>query len=129
MHELSVCQALVRHLDDLAREYAARRVCSVTVRIGVLSGVEPQGLRQAYPIACAGTLAEDSRLVIEDAPGRVQCPSCGAETETVSVHRVCGLCGNWRARLVSGGELVLIHAEFEIAERGSDSCAIPAGAM
>lgn len=129
MHELSVCQALVRELEGLVSQRGAQRVCSVTVRIGVLSGVEPELLRHAYPIACAGTVAEGSCLEIENVPLRVKCDSCGAETEVTPVHMTCGLCGNWRTSLVSGGELVLLRAELEMPHRGDSSCATPAGVM
>lgn len=129
MHELSVCQALVRQLEGLVSERGARRVCSVTVRLGVLSGVEPELLSNAYPIACAGTVAENSCLIVENSPVRVYCASCDAETETTASKLVCGLCGNWRTRLVSGGELILVSAELEMPKRGDDSCATPAGAM
>jgi hydrogenase nickel incorporation protein HypA/HybF len=129
MHELSVCQALVDQLEALVQEHGARRVCRVVVRVGVLSGIEPELLRQAYPIACAGTVAEGSRLDIENAPVRVHCPSCGAETDVTTSKMTCGLCGNWRTRLISGGELVLVTAELEKPERGTDTCATPVGAM
>ena len=47
MHELSVCQALVRQLRDIAREQHAVRITRVIVQIGPLSGVEPELLRHA----------------------------------------------------------------------------------
>lgn len=125
MRELSVCQALVRLLEGLAQEHSASRVCRVTVRIGVLSGVEAEALHRAYPIASAGTRAEGSTLQIENMPARVECPSCGTESHVESSRLVCGLCGNWRTRLISGGELVLVSADLEVPDRGTPICATP----
>lgn len=123
MHELSVCQALVRELDALARREHALRITRVVVRIGPLSGVEPQLLRQAYPLACAGTVADGAELILEDLPVRVQCESCGAESEAAVNRLVCGVCGDYRTRLLSGDEMLLAHVEIERgaeAEKGSE---------
>lgn len=120
MHELSVCQALVRELDALGRREQARRITRVVVRIGPLSGVEPQLLRQAYPLASAGTVAADAELILENLPIRVHCDSCGAESEAALNRLVCGACGDYRTRLLSGDEMLLAHVEIE---RGAETAA------
>ena len=112
MHELSVCQALIRQVQDLAREHRAAAVISVKVQIGPLSGVEPDLLRQAFPLACAGSVAETAQLVIERLPIRVHCESCGAETAAEANKLVCGTCGDWHTRLLSGDEMLLASVEL-----------------
>ncbi len=112
MHELSVCQALVRQVEDIAREHEASGVTIIRLRIGPLSGVEPQLLEQAYPVACAGTVAEHAALVIESLPITVRCRQCGAETPAQPNRLLCGACGGWRTQLVSGDELVLASVEL-----------------
>ena len=54
MHELAICQALIEQVEAIARERLARRVGTVCVSIGPLSGVEPRLLEQAFPVASAG---------------------------------------------------------------------------
>jgi hydrogenase nickel incorporation protein HypA/HybF len=123
MHELSVCQALVRELDALALREHARRVTRVVVRIGPLCGVEPQLLTQAYPLASAGTVAAGAELIIENLPVRVHCERCGAESEAAVNRLVCGACGDYHTRLLSGDEMLLAHVEIERgaeAEEGSE---------
>ena len=108
MHELSVCQALLREVERLAVEHEARRVEQIVVRLGPLSGVEGHLLRQAYPIACAGTVAEQAELIVETVPIRVACTRCGAETDVEESNKlVCGQCGEWKTRLVAGDEMLL----------------------
>ena len=107
MHELSVCQALIREVEAIAREHEARMVDQIVVRLGPLSGVEAHLLEQAYPLACAGTVAESAELVVEPVPVRVACKTCGAETEAKVNRLVCGECGDWQTRLVGGDEMVL----------------------
>ena len=76
MHELAVCQALIEQVERVAREHDARRVISVVIVIGPLSGVEPRLLEHAYPLAAAGTVAESASLVVETEPVRVRCRTC-----------------------------------------------------
>ena len=119
MHELSVCQALIRQLDAIARDEQAARITRVVVHIGPLSGVEAQLLRQAYPIASAGSPAADAELVLESLPIRVRCERCGAETEAKANRLVCGACGDYHTRLIGGDELLLTQVELERAEAPS----------
>jgi len=113
MHELSVCQALVRQLRDIAREQHAVRITRVIVQIGPLSGVEPELLRHAYPIASAGSPAADATLVLEPLPIRVHCENCGADSDASANRLLCGVCGDYRTRLISGDELLLASVELE----------------
>lgn len=112
MHELSVCQALIDQVQVLAREQQASRVVNVLVGIGPLSGVEPLLLRQAFPLAAAGTLAQDAELIVEDRPVRVLCLQCGQESDAAANRLLCGHCGDWHTELLSGDELMLMKVEF-----------------
>src|SRR3989344_4467781 len=112
MHELSVCQALIRQVQDIAREHRAVAVVSVKLQLGPLSGVEPDLLKQAFPLASAGSVAETAQLVIEKLPIRVRCESCGAETVAEPNKLVCGTCGDWHTRLLSGDEMLLASVEL-----------------
>lgn len=116
MHELAVCQALIEQVEALARERGGRSVDVIQVSIGPLSGVEPQLLRQAFPLAAAGSLAEAARLEIESLPVRVHCDACGGDSDASASRLVCRHCGNWRTRLLSGDELLLTRVEL-IRER------------
>jgi len=112
MHELSVCQALITQVENLAREQGARQVVSISLGIGPLSGVEPHLLEQAYPLAAAGTLAEDCVLMIDEQPIRVHCDECGKDSDATASRLVCAHCGDWRTTLISGDELILTRVEF-----------------
>lgn len=112
MHELSVCQGLMRQVLDIAREHRAERVEQVVLRIGPLSGVEPSLLADAFPFASAGTRAEGAELVIEMEKVLVRCLTCGAETATTPNHLICGGCGDYRTQLVSGDELLLVSVQL-----------------
>jgi hydrogenase nickel incorporation protein HypA/HybF len=123
VHELSICQALLNTVERIVRAQGARAAARVTVRLGALSGVVPALLEQAFFHARAGRPAvAEAELMIEHAPLRVFCTVCGAETEAVANRLLCARCGDWRTRLVSGDELLLVSVELV----KSSSAAAPA---
>lgn len=112
MHELSVCQGLLDQVTGIARRNPATDVQRIRLRIGPLSGVEPQLLEQAFSLARAGTVAENAELAIETLAVRVRCETCGTETEASANRLLCGACGDWHTKLVSGDELLLVSVEL-----------------
>jgi len=117
MHELSICLSLLDQVERIARDHGADRVERILLRIGPLSGVEAPLLANAYPLAAAGTIAEHAILDIEPAVIRVKCTACGVETEAEPNRLLCGACGDWQTRLVSGDEMLLANLELRIPER------------
>lgn len=116
MHELSVCLSLLDQVERIAREHGADRVERILLRIGPLSGVEASLLANAYPLAAAGTIAEHAILDIESAPIRVTCSECGVETDVLPNRLLCGRCGGWQTRLLSGDEMLLANLELRIPD-------------
>lgn len=115
MHELSVCQALIGQVERVAKENDARRVVSIVVAVGPLSGVEAELLEHAYPVAAAGTIVEHAKLEIEVVPVHVRCRNCGEESVAQPNRLLCALCGAWQVRVTSGEELILKRVELEAA--------------
>ena len=114
MHELAVCQGMLAQVARIASEHRAHAVTQIHLRIGPLSGVEPELLVQAFPIASAGTLAEGAALVVESLPIRIRCEACGRGSEAAASNDLrCRHCGHWRTRLLSGDELLLGEVELE----------------
>ena len=118
MHELSICQSLMNQVEQIAVQRRAHSVTSIVLGIGPLAGVETQLLKNAYPIACAGTIAEDAELIIESLPLRVKCNQCHAESDALPNKLVCKQCGDWQTTLISGDELMLMSVELECATEG-----------
>jgi hydrogenase nickel incorporation protein HypA/HybF len=113
VHELAICQSLMNQVTDIALERDAQCVTSIVVGMGPLSGVEAQLLKNAYPVASAGTVAENAELVIECLPVRVRCTQCGSESEALPNKLICKQCGDWRTTLISGDEMLLMSVELE----------------
>ena len=113
MHELSVCIALLDEVERIAREHRARTVAAIVVKVGPLSGIDAAQLRQAYPLAAAGTVAEDAELLIRVADVVVSCGECGSESSAPPNRLLCAACGGFRTRVVSGDDMILERVELE----------------
>ena len=105
--------SLLEQVEAIAAERAAVTVTRIELDIGPLSGVEPELLRNAYPIAVADTIAERAELVINDIPIIVRCTGCGAESEATPNRLVCAECGDLKTRIASGDEMILRRVELE----------------
>ena len=55
MHELALCDALLKMVRDISREEALDGVRSITVRVGTLSGVIPHFLTDCWVAVTDGT--------------------------------------------------------------------------
>ncbi len=70
MHELSLCVSLVEQIEAVATREQATCVTRVELVVGDRSGVEPEALEFAFPMAAEGTVAQGAELVIEAVEGR-----------------------------------------------------------
>jgi hydrogenase nickel incorporation protein HypA/HybF len=113
MHEYSIVLSLLDQVADEAVRHQAQAVRSVRVRVGELSGVEPELIRSAFEIARAGTVCEAAELDLVVVEARWACPRCGKDLEQPSAL-VCPACGV-PARLASGDDLILERLQLEVA--------------
>ena len=113
MHERSLVKALIRQVEDLAREHPDSRVLSIRVRIGEFSGVEADLLAGAYDDLVPDTPLCGARLSIEKVPLEAVCEQCGNKFQIQRFHFVCGKCGSLRLTLHGGEELLLDSVTFE----------------
>lgn len=119
MHELAICQSLLREVERVAKAHDCGDVTAIIVAAGPLSGVEPPLLARAFSIARAGTVAEHASLEIETMPITVSCRACGIESPAEPNALICRRCGTWQVQLRSGDELLLKRVELAGAPEGA----------
>jgi hydrogenase nickel incorporation protein HypA/HybF len=114
MHELSIAMSIV----ELAEEEAERRgvqVTAVHLRLGALSGVVKEALLGSYEMACEESPLKGSRLIVEDVPVLISCPSCKTQRPISSIQLFCcAECGSPASEIVQGKEIEVFA--LEIAE-------------
>lgn len=92
MHEYSLVEALVRRVEEEARQRGATAVHALKVSVGELAGVDPELFRTAYETFRQGTLCAATPLTLERVPATWSCPGCGAAIDRGAVLR-CAACG------------------------------------
>jgi hydrogenase nickel incorporation protein HypA/HybF len=118
MHELAVCQALLRQVSDIAADRGAAAVEQIIVSIGPLSGVEPALLASAFTVARLGTVAAGADLLLDTGPVVVECHKCGQRSEVQANRLLCGQCGGWQVMVREGEELLLVRVNLSMPDAG-----------
>ena len=116
MHELSVCQALLTQVAEIAVGRGATVVERITIEVGPLSGVEPALLASAFAIVRAGSCAAQAELLIESTTVTISCVSCDAQSQAEPNRLTCAVCGGFRTRILAGDELRLRRVELRMPE-------------
>lgn len=119
MHELAVCQSLLREVERTAQANGSGQVTRIVAGVGPLSGIEAPLLERAFTVARAGTLAAAATLEIETMPVIVWCKTCGIETAVAGNALLCGKCADWRVELRSGDQLLLTRVELTVEAEAS----------
>lgn len=89
MHELSIALSLIDGVLEHAKKQGDAHVEAVHLKLGAFSGVDKDALEFSYGIACEGTPLQGSRLVIEQVPIVMYCPTCNSERSILSSQRLC----------------------------------------
>jgi hydrogenase nickel incorporation protein HypA/HybF len=96
-----------------ARRSGASRVHRIVLRIGSLSGVEPEALRFAFDITTQNTLAAGATMEIQAVEGRAHCAACDADFAITSGGIAsCPFCQSLSGDVRQGRELELATIEM-----------------
>ena len=103
MHELSVAVKIIEIVEKEAAEKKLEKVEAIGLKIGALTGVDPEALRFAFEASTADTSLAGAKIEIENIPVRGACRSCGETIEVKDFVFICPRCG--------GGDLEIKHGE------------------
>lgn len=114
MHELGIMESALGLVQRYAAENHACRVERVVLRIGTLSGVDPESLRFAFDVVSRGTPAEGAELEIESVPAVAYCAGCQREFPGTDRGFIfaCPNCGDLCGEIRRGREIELGRLEF-----------------
>jgi len=113
MHEVGITRSLIEIAERHAREEGARRVVSVTVAVGALSGVVPEAVEFCFEACSKGTFLEGAQLVVERIPGKGRCGGCGAAIDLDPHTFACPACGALGPERLAGEELKITELEID----------------
>ncbi len=114
MHEMSLVQALFTQLKTLAADHDKKRVISVRIDIGPLSGVAIDSFQFAFDILSAeDKLTKGARLIISNPPPSYQCIRCGYKQAAAVRPDHCPECDETLLFPEGGDAIILNQVELE----------------
>lgn len=81
MHELGLCDALLKKVDSIVKESDLEGVNSITLQIGSLSGVVAKYMEDCWSAVTDGTEYEGSVMKTVTLNGEAACLDCGEKFE------------------------------------------------
>jgi hydrogenase nickel incorporation protein HypA/HybF len=102
---MSLMEGVLELIEDSARAEGFQQVKKVVLRIGRLSGVEPEAMKFCFDAIMTGTPAEGAELEIIDVPGAGFCPDCERTVELETRFDPCPHCGRVQLPVTAGTEM------------------------
>ncbi len=114
MHEVSLVQAMIGQLSDLAKNNDATKVTKITMEIGLLSGVVVDSFRFGFEVLSENDeLVQGAELKILTPPVTYRCTRCGHTEVTNEKPDCCPHCKELFLIPEGGDELILRQVEME----------------
>jgi len=113
LHEMSIAASVLDAVRAETGRHAGARAVKVGLRIGELSGVEPESLRFCFEVLVSGSDLDPLALDLEFVPRRNRCRDCGAVFPVVDYNFLCGACGSANTEPAGGDEMELKYLELE----------------
>ena len=113
MHELGIANSVLETVRAEARSHPGAMPVRVGLRVGALSGVNPEALTFAFEALTKETEWEGVGLEIESTRREHRCPACQTTFLIVDYDSTCFSCGNPRTECISGEELEVVYVELE----------------
>lgn len=129
MHELGLCDAMLRMMDKILAEEGSggSRVRRVVLEIGELSGVVPRFMEESWKAVTDRTHYAHTLLEIRTVPGYADCLDCRARVRPAQSGFRCPDCGGEKLKPVSGTDMTVQSIEVwdeaqqtDIRQGGSD---------
>ena len=113
MHEMSLCEGVIRVIEEQAVVHNYTSVKSVTLEVGCLSCVLPESMQMCFEAISRGSRADGAELKIEVVPGVAKCRECGATVEVEDRISPCPECGQFGLRIKAGDTLRIKEMEVD----------------
>ncbi len=113
MHEYSIVQSLIDSCEEHAKANDASKITKVVVKIGVMSGVEPDLLQTAFDTFKEATICEDAQFIMNIQKVRISCNDCNSENELEKNEYLCPKCQSSNINIIDGEEMFLMSLELE----------------
>ena len=105
MHELGTIYYVIDTVEKLAAENDLKKVASITLEVGEVSGIIPEYLSDFWLYARKKSeLFQETELKIEELKAVTYCQDCGKTYPTMQYAKICPYCKSGNTFLVTGNE-------------------------
>jgi len=113
MHEMSLCEGILRVIEEQAEAQHYHKVKTVWLEVGALAGVEIDALRFGFDVVMKDSIAQEAALEIIDVPGQAWCLPCMKNVAISQRFDACPECGGYQLQVNGGEELRIRELEVE----------------
>ena len=113
MHELAITKSVIELIESEQRDKGFTRVLEIRLRVGEYSGLVEDCIREFFPIAAKGSVAEVAGLEIEKIPAAFLCLDCGYEGAIDRKVACCPACGSVSVKMTAGREFYVDSLKVE----------------
>lgn len=113
MHELSLCEGILRILEDSSKAQGFNKVKTVWLEVGDLAGVELSALRFNFEVVSRGTLAELAAVEVVRVPGQAWCMQCSELVSVQELYDACPKCKSYQLQITQGKDMKVKELEVE----------------
>ncbi len=122
MHELGLVNYVVKQVTKIAEENQVKKICSVTLEFGEVSGIVTSYLYDYWNwYTKKFPLFDGAKLLCETIPAITWCDDCKKTYPTVRYGKTCPHCGSGNTWLQQGNEMNIKQIEVEDLEEGGQS--------
>jgi hydrogenase nickel incorporation protein HypA/HybF len=113
VHELAIAQAILDRAQAASEHHGGGRVTKIGLRIGEISGVEPEALSFGIEVLSKDTPFAGLLLEIEQPRRKLRCAACATEFEPEGFAVACPTCQHPSCECIAGTELDVTFIELE----------------
>ena len=114
MHELGLVNYVVKQVTEIAEENNVKRIASVTLEFGEVSGIVTSYLNDYWNwYTKKFPLFDGAKLICEEIPAVTWCDDCKKTYPTVIYGKTCPHCGSGNTWLLKGNEMNIKQIEVE----------------
>lgn len=113
MHEFAVTQSLLETASDYAQKNNAKRVISLNLVIGDLSGIIDESVQFYWDFISKDTICENSTLNFDHRNAVMKCMACEYQFIMDGELMPCPQCESMDIKIIAGDEFRLESIEIE----------------
>ncbi len=86
---------------------------AIHIKIGEITGFNPESIQFYFSIISKGTIAENAKLIMEIVPSSAKCLNCGKVYSIQEKVLICPYCGDINSEILTGKDVIIETLEVE----------------